>query len=194
MIVPLKMTERLAGEQALSPRRLNVGCGDHPLVFWTNLDVDENVPADVHARVPPLPFGDEALDDIYAGHFLEHLERMGAVEFLAECHRCLSRGGRLGVVVPDTREVMRRYLRGDIDEVEFPHGKWHRIADLDELCAVFLYSTVQVTPHRWSYDAGTLKRLLERCGFEIVQPIDRYADPRVAVGAWYQCGWDARKP
>jgi predicted SAM-dependent methyltransferase len=175
-------------------RRLNIGCGAFPLPYFTNLDADPSAIADVYARVPPLPFADGALDDIYAGHFLEHLTPAEATELLAECRRCLVPGGRLGLVVPDTREVLTRWLQGAIDCVEYPAGTFHAVADLDAVCRLFLYSTVQASPHRWSYDLGTLARLLEGAGFVVMGEIDRYRDPRLGTGQWYQAGLDCIKP
>lgn len=185
----------VADAPAIVPaRRLNVGCGEWPLLYWVNLDASPNVHADIHQQVPPLPFEDGSLDEIYAGHCLEHLSQADAKAFLIECQRCLVPGGKLGIVVPDTREIMARYLRGDIDAVEFPAGVYRPIADLDQVCELFLYSTAQESPHQWSYDLATLKRLLEAHGFIVERQIDRYRDPRIPVGAWYQCGWDAHKP
>jgi predicted SAM-dependent methyltransferase len=180
--------------QAHGARRLNVGCGEWPLYYFTNLDADPRLRADIHAAVPPLPFEDGALDDIYAGHFLEHLGPEDATAFLLECFRCLAPGGRLGIVVPDTREIMTRWLNGAIDHVEFPADVWHPVADLDAICRMFLYSTVQDSGHKWSYDLFTLARLLQSCGFEVTGEIDRYRDPRVTNGAWYGFGLDAKKP
>lgn len=175
-------------------RRLNVGCGVHPLHFWTNLDGDPSAIADLYTVVPPIPYPDSHLDEIYAGHFLEHLTRTEVEAFLAECRRCLVVGGKLGVVVPDTREVMRRYLANDrTATMEYPAGRFHHLTDLDAICDIFLYSTIQNSPHRWSYDLDTLSRTLQIAGFEIVGEIDRYRDPRITVGAWYQCGLDAVK-
>lgn len=183
------------GKPASIPsRRLNVGCGRWPLLYWTNLDADPHAFADLHVRVPPLPYQDASLDEIFAGHFLEHLSPTDASAFLSECLRCLVPGGRLGVVVPDTREVLTRWLRGDPDRIEYPGGVFHAVADLDAVCALFLYSTVQDSPHQWSYDAGTLRRRLGSAGFEVIREIDRQCDGRLGTGQWYQCGWDAIKP
>jgi hypothetical protein len=102
-------------------------------------------------------------------------------------------GGRLGVVVPDTREIMRRWLAGDPTTFEMPVGRVSRVDDLDDVCALFLYSTIQPSRHRWSYDAGTLARALERVGLRPTDEIDRHADPRLAAGAWFQVGLDAVK-
>jgi len=175
-------------------RRLNVGCGAFPLPYFTNLDADSAAFADVYACVPPLPFADGALDEIYAGHFLEHLTPAEADTFLAECRRCLVPNKRLGVVVPDTRQILTRWLLGAPECVEYPVGTWHPVADLDAVCRLFLYSTVQESPHRWSYDLGTLARRVEAAGFVVTGEIDRYHDPRIPVGAWYQCGLDCVTP
>lgn len=181
-------------EQAKAPHRVNVGAGRFPLLYWVNIDADPACPADIHATVPPLPFADASLDDIYAGHFLEHLTRPDAGLFLSECVRCLVPGGRLGILVPDTREIMRRYLDGSPDEIEYPAGVWSRACDLDDVCALFLYSTAQASQHRWSWDRSTLARAMRDAGLAIQGEINRFHDPRVATGAWYQVGIDAIKP
>jgi len=185
----------VTGLPSINPaRRLNVGCGEWPLLYYTNLDADPKANADLYVKVPPLPFDDGGLDDIYAGHFLEHLTPEDADEFLRECFRCLVPGGRLGIVVPDTRIVMERWLGGDPGSIEYPAGTFRPRADLDTICELFLYSTVQESPHRWSYDSTTLARRITRAGFTLTQEIHRYTDIRIPVGAWYQCGWDAVKP
>lgn len=152
------------------------------------------MPAELHCAVPPIPYEDESLNEIWSGHMLEHLEPEKATEFLAECYRCLVPGGKLGILVPDTREIMRRYLEQTDDQVQYPLGTWRRVADLDEVCALFLYSTVQDSRHAWSYDADTLRRAMERAGFGEFMEIDRHQDYRIPVGAFYQVGFDAYKP
>jgi len=187
----------MPSEQKLAPLRLNLGCGRVPLLFWTNLDANPIKPADIHADALGYlqSCADESYVDIYAGHLIEHLHRPDALTLLRECYRVLRSGGRLGVMVPDTREIMHRYVEGTTDLVEFPARRYWPVADLDAVCALFLYSTAQDSAHLWSYDERTLTRLLREAGFAgDLEPINRYEDPRVPVGAWYQCGFDARKP
>jgi len=171
-----------------------------PLPGFVNLDVAESKAADVRADCLRLPFLDGSLDEIYAGHVVEHLERGEAAAFVAECLRCLRPGGALGVVVPDTRAIMSRYVNGPALLVEFHpcapvlmEPRWVSTDDLDDVCAGFLYSTLQDSGHKWSYDARTLGRLLGEGGFRIEREINRWFDPRIPVGAWYQCGLQAVK-
>jgi len=174
--------------------RLNVGCGEFHLDGWCNMDEDPACEPDWTVRVPPIPLGRSTVDEIWAGHFLEHLERYEANAFLAECYRVLVPGGRVGVMVPDTLEVMRRYVFGEEAPMEFPNGVHHDLRDLDEACATLLFSTLQRSQHRWAYDRMTLDRALARAGFVDRREVDRFEDPRVSTGQWYQIGLEALKP
>ena len=194
--------------QASAHRRLNVGCGLFPLAFWTNLDSDPNIPANIHEDAVEHLRSCEAgqYDEIYAGHFLEHLGQVEAVAFLAECYRVLAPGGKLGIVVPDFREIVTRYLRRGPDAVEYPEDVWSDIADIDTLNAIFIYSTVQESPHRWMWDLESLARAMNAAGFGgptrpvnavglgPLREIDRYRDPRLGTGRWFQAGLDGWKP
>ena len=174
--------------------RVNIGCGEHPLRDWCNIDASSNAVCDYLANVPPIPYEDGSLEEVYAGHFLEHLTQDEADEFLEECYRVLQIDGKLGIVVPDTREVMKRFLDPASNaRIEFPRGEWHDLHDLNEVCKFFLYSTAQESHHKWSYDEKTLSALLMKHGFEITGSINRWMDPRISVGAWYQFGFDAKK-
>lgn len=152
------------------------------------------MPVNIRARVPSLPYQDAVLEEVYAGHLLEHLTPQEADEFLEECFRCLVSGGRIGIVVPDTREVAKRYVERSLDEVEYPRGTWWPVANLETLNHLFFYSTVQESGHRWCYDRRTLVRLLSRHGFQYIADINRFHDSRIPVGAWYQCGVEFVKP
>jgi predicted SAM-dependent methyltransferase len=180
---------------ALQTIRLNIGSGDLPMRMagWLNVDEQPYAGVDRVLRVPPLPWEDESVTEIYAGHFLEHLERPEAADFLDECWRALVPGGRLGIMVPDTREVMRRYVFNEPAPMEFPAGSHRDLRDLDALCACIVFSTVQPSRHQWAYDRFTLTRVLRGAGFTDIREFDRFHDPRVAVGAWYQIGLEGIK-
>lgn len=174
--------------------RINIGCGDHPLLDWCNIDASPKAHCDFIATIPPIPYESNSLEEIFAGHYLEHLTQDEAQEFLAECHRCLIPGGILGIVVPDTREVIKRYLDPKSNaRIEFPRGSWFDLHDMNNLCKFFFYSTAQESHHQWSYDKDSLTKLLEKSGFIVKGEINRWMDPRISVGAWYQFGLDATK-
>lgn len=168
--------------------KLNVGSGNSPLKGYLNLDMAETPQVDLLARAPSLPFLDGSFEEIYAGHFLEHLTMEEGVEFLGECHRCLAPFGRLALVVPDTREILKRWLEGAPDCVLDDSGTWYNISDLDAVCGLFLYSTVQESHHHWSYDKNSLGRRMAMAGFGQLREIDRYRDERLMAPAWFQVG------
>jgi predicted SAM-dependent methyltransferase len=174
--------------------KLNLGCGAYELAGWENWDEDTRLPNVGHVRVPPIPLDDETVEEVYLGHLLEHFEPVEAAELLHECKRVLVPGGRLGVVVPDTKRVLEHYLRQNGAMVEVPQGRHWRLNDLDAVNAVFLYSTIQGSRHRWSYDRETLCRTLERAGFRLGACIDPYTDPRLSTPQWYNLGVDGFKP
>lgn len=179
---------------AVDTVRLNVGAGDYHLPRaqgWVNIDQME--PADLILTVPPLPYRNGTVAEVYAGHFLEHLERTDAADFLDECWRVLEPGGKLAILVPDTREVMRRYVLGEPAPVEWPAGHHRDLRDLDEACEMIIFSTAQPSHHRWAYDTFTLNRALAAAGFTDITEFDRFRDPRIGVGAWYQVGLEAWK-
>jgi SAM-dependent methyltransferase len=164
---------------------------------YVNYDRDPDSFADVFTEVPPIPYKDNTVDEIYAGHFLEHLDPSEAAEFLRECYRALVPGGKLGIVVPNIREVMLRWMNETNDEFQVPAGVWWSIKDLDHICNVFLYNSAWSnidSPHKWSYEPFTLKRAMEEFGFVNLTPIDGYRDTRIVTGAWFNCGFDGYKP
>jgi predicted SAM-dependent methyltransferase len=164
--------------------RINLGSGPDRKPGWVNVDngIDDDiwterpegevVEADALEYLDSLQ--DDTVDEVYAGHFLEHFDYDEGQDLLGKCYRVLKSGGIVGMVVPDTKEVLRQY---------FFEGR-----DLDDICEGFLYSTIQPSRHKWSYDLTTLRRALERAGFTVTDEIDRYDDPRLAAGAWFQCG------
>jgi len=176
--------------------KLNLGCGDYVLAGWENWDADFDLsvrrPEIGNVRVPPIPLDAGSVDEIYMGHLLEHFEPDQAADLLAECRRVLVPGGALGVVVPNTRKVLAHYLAGDHTEVEVPERVFWNLDDLDAVCQVFLYSTIQPSRHRWAYDARTLLAALERAGFHVEDSI-RPDDPRLSCPRWYDLGYQCIK-
>lgn len=94
-------TEYLFSAPGSAPGQINIGAGDLPVAGYYGVDSHGYTGVDLVCRVPPLPWPDTSVQEIFTGHFLEHLEPWQVLPFLAECHRVLIPGGSLTVVVPD---------------------------------------------------------------------------------------------
>lgn len=95
-----------------SPVRLNLGCNDLKLEGFTNIDIDARVNPDVVADSLNLPYDDESVDEIYAGHLLEHTTVHENA--LKEWHRVLKKGGRITITVPDTQKALELHNIGKL--------------------------------------------------------------------------------
>jgi len=180
--------------------KLCLGSGAYQLpqsAGWSNWDEDPETPADRHVHVPPIDLADGSVDEIFMGHLLEHFEPDEGDELLRECYRVLRPGGRLAVVVPDTRAVLEQYFLGQAERprlrVEVPAGRVWDLGDLDAVCAVFLYSTIQPSRHRWSYDDRSLRYALHKAGFHVTWPM-AHGDARIGVPAWWNLALETKKP
>jgi len=182
VLAPLR-ARRFRGQKDLL---VQVGCGPHGRDGWVNMDCfpRETVNCLYDIR-KDLPFDDESVHGIYSEHVVEHLDYTQALPtFLAECYRCLARGGVLRIIVPDAGRYLHAYAAGGFTELMplrplvdgadpwFRH-KYHTPMEL--VNAVF-HQGVQ---HEFGYDAETLEFVLRHAGFTNVtqQAFGRSVDP-----------------
>jgi len=164
--------------------KLNVGCCDLPLPKpWINVDNMANAIAKpdlvLDGRKLDGHFGPGSVDEIYAGHFVEHLTPQEADEWVAMCYRVLKPGGKLGFVTPDYLYLSQEYVEGRIP--------------LERMVNLYLFSYEQASHHASAWDLQAQAELLERHGFTDIEEIDRMEDPRLAYPAPWQCGAEGRK-
>jgi len=133
--------------------------------------------ADAARRIPPA---DATVDAIYTSHMLEHLDRVEARVFLAECRRVLKPGGILRLAVPDLRYIAYLYLRANDANGFLSHLQF----DLDKprgLMARLHRMLSGGRGHHWMYDRDSLLALVEAAGFAEVETMEegrtRIADP-----------------
>jgi SAM-dependent methyltransferase len=84
-------------------KRLNLGCGRHPLPGWTNLDSARLPGVDVVADLErcadtPLPFEDDSIDEFLMSHVLEHIR--APLPLMQELWRIAKPVARLTVKLP----------------------------------------------------------------------------------------------
>ncbi len=99
-----------------------------------------------------IPFEDNSVDFIYSSHFIEHLYKSETQKILVEAYRVLKKGGRIRITVPNLEYAISLYQSGhkeDFLEFFFPNSQ----------------NESKLGTHRYMYDFGLLKLLLENSGF-----------------------------
>lgn len=163
--------------------RLNIGSCDLPLPQsdgWVNIDnsTSPHIKADLvlDGRKIADHFDENSVEEIYAGHFLEHLYPAEAEQFVADCYHILKPGGLLGIVTPDFKYIVQRYLDGD-ERFTIP-----------TLIETYLFSYQQESVHRTIWDFSAMEKLLVAHSFYGITEIDRNTDYRLAYPAVWQVG------
>jgi SAM-dependent methyltransferase len=110
----------------------------------------------VHHRLEHrLPFGDNTVDNIFAGEVIEHLSVDVAYRVLRESRRVLRPGGVIRICVPDLRCAIDQYLADQKQEA----------------LGFFLYDNGRggLSAHRSMWDYGLLDDALRAAGFSSVR-------------------------
>ena len=93
-------------------KKIHIGCGNKYFKNWVNIDIDENVKADIYDNVLTLDkIENETADCIYACHILEHLGRHEYLDSLNVWVSKLKCGGKLILAVPDFENVCNYFLK-----------------------------------------------------------------------------------
>jgi predicted SAM-dependent methyltransferase len=93
------------------PLRLHIGCGEHPLPGWLNIDRVARAPGvvtDIDATC--LPCADASVESVLAEHVFEHFSFDEEGKVWREMARVLLPGGTLTVEVPDFEWVCATFL------------------------------------------------------------------------------------
>lgn len=161
--------------------RLNVGCGDHYVQGWTNIDTSTHVRADIYASILDLPYPDCTISRIYCGHVMEHLEEDVVGKAVRELERVLDPNGKMMFVGPDYDRALVMMQMGQVgqelvDQIVGGEGRWP--GDV----------------HHWVCSEEKLLALLENSSYLTYNPVDiREVDdqwPVVSRVGW-QCAVEA---
>jgi predicted SAM-dependent methyltransferase len=152
-------------------RKLHLGASDKYIPGWLNTDLDPPSKNVVFLDCTKLfPFADESFDFVYSEHFIEHIDMNGASLCLAECFRCLKRGGVFRIATPDLGRYLKLFTQ--------PAGSSESVFLEQFRC---LYKLEQITPcralnllmynwgHQFLYTDGELISALHRAGFQDVK-------------------------
>jgi predicted SAM-dependent methyltransferase len=110
--------------------RLNFGCGDYPLLGWTNTDGgdgkywlapdnDQIVQLDIADFLALIP--NDSVQYIASEQFLEHFSRKNGWEICKQWYRVLKPGGVLRIQVPCLTYMCKLYLN------QVPFANWETV-------------------------------------------------------------------
>jgi SAM-dependent methyltransferase len=150
--------------------KVNIGCGSFYAAGWINTDIDPEIRADIHCPMHDLPFEDESIDEIYAGHVIEHDTREMTPLIFAEWMRVLKPDGVLTVTIPDI-----------VKAVDLMDGNALNVETFDRIAIGGDERDPQ--RHRRLCFAGQMASEMVRAGFREVDEVD-YHHLLPAVVAW----------
>ncbi|MGD8327785.1 MAG: methyltransferase domain-containing protein [Acidobacteriota bacterium] len=158
---------RIRGQQ--QPLRLHIGCGDKHLEGWVNIDSKPLPGVDVVADVTDgLDF--DAVQAVFAEHFLEHLALPDALRFLQAVHRILAADGWLRLSTPNLDWVWETHYRLD-----------PQLSEEDRrLMAVHTNRAFRGWGHRFLWNRELIREALRACGFDDVREC-RYGESELPV-------------
>ena len=100
--------------------KLNLGCGTNHIEGFVNIDIQEDVGADLVGNAADLPYPEDSVDLIYSCCMLEHFGKNSNLKFfrniswiqiLEHWYSRLKDGGELYVSTVDFNSVCREYLQ-----------------------------------------------------------------------------------
>lgn len=139
--------------------KLNLGSGYLGLQHYGYVSIDDKIQeADVVGDILDLGLANNSVQEIYAGHFINHLDYEKAVQTIKKCYDVLIPGGVLVFEQPDTVQIFENYLQSD----SLTKIKW-----LNNLLEPMILGT-QVYTAKSMWDQVTLKEHLEKAGFLII--------------------------
>ena len=106
-----------------------------------------------------IPCEDETVDFIFTSHFLEHLFKKDAENFLSEAVRVLKPGGVIRLSVPDLEFAVKLYSQGDK-------------ARMLESYFFVDHNENYFSRHKYMYDFDLLSRMFEIAGFVNIKRCD----------------------
>ena len=159
--------------------KLNIGCNRHKLGGYVDADIVPFPEAEIVLDAAHIPFQNSQIEEIYAGHLLEHLK--DPLGFFLECHRILKDDGLLVVVVPDPGKLPT----DDPIIIGILFGFWF-VNDYPD-------PDVPEAMHRTWWNATLLHSVGCHLGFDFERTVHPWDDEHLVIGANWHTGIVFRK-
>jgi predicted SAM-dependent methyltransferase len=138
-------------------KKLHLGSGGINLPGWVNIDLDSSTADMLLNLTKPLPFVDSSVSHIFTEHFIEHITRPEAVNFLTECKRLLTPNGVIRISTPNLCFLIESYLSNDTEQ-------WGDLWHPSTSCTL-MNEGMRSWGHQFVYDADELVKILMEAGF-----------------------------
>jgi len=155
--------EWIAPQGPTGPIRLNLGCGEIMLDDYLNIDL-HYTGADIRMDVRTLDYADNAVDEIFASHLLEHFGKYEILPLLKDWRRVLKSGGILNLIIPDLEWCMKSWLKTE-DKEGFA------------LATIFGLQSNDGEYHKTGFTKNGLKRILTEAGFKKISIKQEWDEP-----------------
>ena len=152
--------------------KVHLGSGDVNLQGWINIDARFNEHVHIVSEGFNLDkFSDEAIDEIYMCHVLEHFSFKEAEDLLHGFKKKLRYGGVIRISVPDIDRLIEIYRASNknLDKVKY---------------ALMGGQDYEYNFHKSIYNEVSLRNLLHKCGFNDIVVWDTKSDFGVDIGDW----------
>lgn len=142
--------------------KLNLGCGNHYLNDYVNVDLYPEFCQKVDASydIKNLPHADETVDEIISSHVIEHFDMNTGQKVLKEWYRALKPQGILRLETPDLYNTCKEFVNGDYNKQIFLYANFFSCADI-----------VPGQAHLFLYTERQLAGLLNAIGFSSIKRI-----------------------
>lgn len=151
--------------------KLDLGAGSVSPAGFTPMGRDHGT------EIFPLPAADESVDEIRASHCLEHFPHAQVGDVVKDWVRCLKKGGKLKIAVPDFRKLAENYLAGQ----PAPYEGYLVGGQVD-----------QNDFHKSLFDRDRLRAVLAGAGLVLTQPWTSEINDCAAYD--FSLNLEARKP
>lgn len=90
--------------------KINLGSNKYLLKEFINIDKEKFEGVDLICDIKDgLPYEDNSIEEIYAGHFIEHLTIRNAIKVLEDCKRVLKPNGIITITIPDFEKILEQF-------------------------------------------------------------------------------------
>ncbi len=154
--------------------KLHLGCYHRKIYGYTNIDIREDVGADLVDDAFKLEkFKEQSVDVIYVSHVLEHATRYAAFKAMKRWYKVLKFGGILRVCVPDLEALFEYYISTkDLDSIK---------------CLLYGSQKHEFDFHYTGWDEKTLTQDLKEIGFLEASRYDWQDTEHYYVDDYSQC-------